>query len=111
MKKILFPTDFSPTANNAFVYALKLAKNIGAEIITVHVYEIPNIDYIDVPTYLMEVYDTVELGTFENYKGQIPALRTIAIQHDCESVPIKNVLLDGDFVNTVLELIKTDNID
>ena len=28
MKKILFPTDFSTTASNAFVYALHLAKSI-----------------------------------------------------------------------------------
>ena len=27
MKKILFPTDFSETANNAFLYALNLAEN------------------------------------------------------------------------------------
>ncbi|MEG0697085.1 MAG: universal stress protein, partial [Algoriella sp.] len=32
MTKILFPTDFSDTANNAFLYALNLAKVLNAEI-------------------------------------------------------------------------------
>jgi nucleotide-binding universal stress UspA family protein len=49
MKKILFPTDFSETSNNAFVYALQLAKNIDAEVVTLHVYELPVVDYINVP--------------------------------------------------------------
>lgn len=32
MKKILFPTDFSDTANNAFLYTLHLAKLYNAEV-------------------------------------------------------------------------------
>ena len=40
MKKILFPTDFSDVSKNAFIYALKLADSINAEIITMHVVSI-----------------------------------------------------------------------
>ena len=43
MKKLLFPTDFSETANNAFVYALKMAKSIDAEVIVLHVYDLPTV--------------------------------------------------------------------
>lgn len=111
MKKILFPTDFSPASNNAFVYALQLARHINAEVITLHVYEIPIIDYVDVPAYQMEIYDTVELSTFENYKSQIPALRKIADEHGCQDVRVSNVLMDGDLVNTILRLVKDDAID
>lgn len=111
MKTILFPTDFSKAANNAFVYALQLAKNLDAKIVTLHVYEMPVVDYIDVPAYLMEVYDTVELSNFENYRSQVPVLRKIAAENGCESVPLDNVLLDGDLVNTILELVKKDHID
>ncbi|NUY82327.1 universal stress protein [Flavobacterium sp. MAH-1] len=111
MKKILFPTDFSEAANNAFVYALHLAKHLDARIVTLHVYEMPVVDYIDVPAYLMEVYDTVELANFENYKSQIPILRNIASQNQCDEVQIDSVLLDGDLVNSILQLVKTDNID
>jgi len=111
MKTILFPTDFSPASNNAFVYALQFARHIGAKVVTLHVYEMPALDYVDVPAYLMEVYDTVELSTFENYKSQVPYLHQIAHSCGCDDVPIENVLLDGDLVNTILHMVKTDHID
>lgn len=41
MKKILFPTDFSPAAHNAYQYAISLAKEIGAKIDLIHVYPVP----------------------------------------------------------------------
>jgi nucleotide-binding universal stress UspA family protein len=111
MKKILFPTDFSETSKNAFIYALQLAKNINAEVITVHVYALPAVDYIDVPAYLMEIYDTVELSNFENYKDEIPALRQIAQENNLEDIKISNILMDGDLISTVLRMVKDQNID
>ena len=39
MKKILFSTDFSEVADNAFVYTLHLAKSMQAEIIVVHAFD------------------------------------------------------------------------
>ncbi len=111
MKKILFPTDFSETSNNAFIYALQLAKNLNAEVITLHVYELPMVDYINVPAYLADIYETVEMSTFQNYKGQIPILREIAAKHQLEDIKISNVLMDGDLVSTILQLIKEENID
>lgn len=38
MKKILFPTDFSPVAHNAFSYAIHLADQFGAELILFHAF-------------------------------------------------------------------------
>ena len=38
MKKILFPTDFSDVATNAFMYALNVANLFEAQILTLHVY-------------------------------------------------------------------------
>ena len=111
MKKILFPTDFSETSNNAFVYALQLAKNLNAEVITLHVYELPMVDYINVPAYLADIYETVEMSTFQNYKGQIPILREIAAHHELDHIKISNVLMDGDLVSTILQLVKEENID
>ena len=111
MKKILFPTDFSETSKNAFIYALQLAKTLDAEVITLHVYTLPAVDYIDVPAYLMEIYDTVELSNFENYKDEIPALRTIAKENGLEDIKISNTLMNGDLVSTVLRMIKDSNIE
>ena len=56
MKKILFPTDFSPIAENAFAYAVSLAIDLGATIDLVHIY---TIDYTDgqfyAPSHIREV--------------------------------------------------------
>ena len=78
MKKILFPTDFSEVSKNAFIYALKLADSIDAEIITMHVYQLPQANYVNVSEYLHEIYDVTELSNFENYKDEIPILSHIA---------------------------------
>jgi len=113
MKKILFPTDFSEKANNAFVYALKWAEKYDAEIVTLHVYELPILDmsYVDVPIYQAEVYQTLELNSFENFKDQIPVLREIARRHKLEHIPISNVLLSGDLVSNILQLVESERIN
>lgn len=111
MKKILFPTDFSDVSNNAFIYALKLADNIKAEIITLHVYDLPMIDNEGFPNYLLELYDVVEVGQFENYKGQIPVLRDIAERHHLEHIKLSHQLMMGDLVGTIKEICKKENVD
>lgn len=113
MKKILFPTDFSEKANNAFVYALKWAEKFDAEIITLHVYELPILDmsYVDVPIYQAEVYQSLELNSFQNFKDQIPVLREIASRHNLEHIQISNVLLSGDLVSNILQLVESEHIN
>lgn len=49
MKKILFPTDFSPTAKNAFEYALQLAEDMGGIIDIMSIYHLPMIDASSIP--------------------------------------------------------------
>ena len=68
MKKILFPTDFSEVSNNAFVYALNLAKSFNAELIALHVYELPILHMGGLPANIKEVYDSIELENFDNFK-------------------------------------------
>jgi nucleotide-binding universal stress UspA family protein len=111
MKKILFPTDFSEISKNAFLFALHLAKSIQAEIITLHVYEYPAMNYMDVPVYLPEIYEVTELSNFENYKGHIPVLRAIAEQNNLDHVKISNVLESGDLIANIVEISKKENID
>lgn len=41
MKKILLPTDFSASAENAIAYGLKLAQEFSAQIDVLHIYNIP----------------------------------------------------------------------
>lgn len=111
MKKILFPTDFSEASLNAFVYALKLADKIQAKVITLHAYELPNLHMGGLPTTLKEVYDSIELESFENFKDQIPMLRDIAEKHALNHVKMNHILKHGDLIWTIKQVVKEEDID
>lgn len=111
MKKILFPTDFSEVSKNAFIYALKLADSIDAEIITMHVYQLPQANYVNVSEYLHEIYDVAELSSFENYKDEVPFLREIAEENNLDKVKISHVLILGNLIHEIEKITKHENID
>lgn len=111
MKKILFPTDFSKTANNAFVYALEIAKFLEAELIVLHVYDLPTISYEGYPSYVAEVYESIELNNFENFKDHIPFLRKIAEEHELSSIKMSHVLEQGDLIPVINQLVKKEKIN
>jgi nucleotide-binding universal stress UspA family protein len=111
MKKILFPTDFSETANNAFVYALEMAKSIDAEVIVLHVYDLPSVSFGEVPVTLVEIYDSIELNNFENFRDQIPHLRKIAEKYELGNVKMSHVLRHGDLVRIMKEICVEEHID
>ena len=52
MKTLLVPTDFSPAAENAMHYAAQLARQIEAEVMLIHVYQIP-VSMSDMPVILV----------------------------------------------------------
>ncbi|MCB0586499.1 MAG: universal stress protein [Phaeodactylibacter sp.] len=54
MKKILFPTDFSETASNAFRYAVRLAEALEARVDVMNVYHLPLNDASRVPADYIE---------------------------------------------------------
>ncbi|WP_295677040.1 universal stress protein [uncultured Empedobacter sp.] len=111
MKKILFPTDFSETANNAFLYALNLAKSIDAQVYVLHVYELPMITGSLSAGLIQNVYETVELGSFDNFKDNIPQLRQIADDNGLNEIPIKFILEEGNFLYILREIIGEESVD
>ncbi|MCA4781113.1 universal stress protein [Empedobacter stercoris] len=111
MKKILFPTDFSETANNAFLYALNLAKSIDAQVYVLHVYELPMITGTLSAGLIQNVYETVELGSFNNFKDNIPQLREIADKNGLNEIPIKFILEEGNFLYILREIIGEESVD
>lgn len=111
MKKILFPTDFSEAANNAFIYALNIAKATGASLTTLHVYRPPNLKSINAPVKMREFVESYDLNTFHNYKDSIPELRKIAEEAGMGSVPMYHVLKEGNTIDTILGTAKEDEAD
>lgn len=110
-KKILFPTDFSDASKNAFIYALQLAESIKAEVITIHVYQLPQANYINISEYLHEIYDVTELSNFENYKDEVPSLRRIAEQNNLGHIKISHALILGNLVPEIKKITENEKID
>jgi nucleotide-binding universal stress UspA family protein len=111
MKKILFPTDFSETADRAFVYALNLAKKIGASISTLHVWQpVAMADsYSSLP--YDQIYEMLDLANFENFKDEIPHLRKLASKHGLEDVEVNHILESGLTESTIIEVANKEAVD
>ena len=89
MKNILFPTDFSAPAQNAFQYALQVAHALNASITTLHVYSKPDVSAIHLPPSLQREYDRIDVEEFENYRSEVPSLSDVARQIGREDVDVK----------------------
>ncbi|KAF2339560.1 MAG: universal stress protein [Flavobacterium nitrogenifigens] len=111
MKKILFPTDFSDAATNAFVHALEFAKVVNAELILLHTFEIPVYDSQFFPENYASIYSSIELAKFETFKDEIPKLRTIAAERNLEDIVIKHRLMDGDLIYNLKNAVEEDQVD
>ena len=111
MKKILYPTDFSDSAENAFIYALQVADTLGASVITLHAFDRPDISNFSLPGVLREVYDSIDLDEFENYEDEIPLLRDIASDNGYYHVPMVHVLEEGAPVSAILRTANTNKAD
>lgn len=113
MKKILFPTDFSETANNAFVYALNLAKATDAQIFVLNCYEMPVLSTTSSgqPELVQNVYNTIELNHFEKFKSKVPSMRSIAEEKDLADIQLKFIFEEGLLISVLKKIITDESID
>ncbi|WP_367753460.1 universal stress protein [Flavobacterium sp. WC2430] len=111
MKRILFPTDFSETATNAFIHALEFAKIVQGELILLHTFELPVFDNQFFPENYMIIYESLQLSQFDMFKDEIPKLRAIAEEHHLDKIKMTHRLMDGDLVYNIKKAIKDDKID
>lgn len=94
IKRILFPTDFSHAADNAFVYALRFAHRLGASLTTMHAYRIPYLKTERLPNTLKAVYESITIEEFEDYRDNIPHLRRIAEAQGLGNIPISHMMVE-----------------
>ncbi|WDF70645.1 universal stress protein [Sphingobacterium oryzagri] len=113
MRKILFPTDFSDAASNAFHYALHLAKELHAELYVLHTYMQPVLtaSHAGQPEIVPEVYENYELQQFENFKSHSLQLRTMADQAGLGDVPVNFLFEEGTVVYNAEEIIQREGIN
>jgi len=105
MKKILFPTDYSETANNAFIYALNIAKKYDAMLYVLHVYQNPIISSRIPPVVVQDTVIDSELRPFEDFKESSSFLHKILEREGASDVDMKLVLKEGYFTDTIKEFV------
>ncbi len=111
MKKILVPLDFSDTSENAFVYALEMAKVFKAELVLLHTFDLPIVDSQAMPLNYATLYDTIELTNFDHFKEELPKLRAIAEDRKAEHLVINHIMMDGELVYNIKKIIQQEQID
>jgi nucleotide-binding universal stress UspA family protein len=111
MKKILFPTDFSEVANNAFIHALEFAKLVNGELILLHTFDLPIIDNQFIPDNYYTIFDSMQLAQFDMFKDEIPKLREIAQERKLDHIKLSHKLMDGDLIYNIKNAVKEENID
>ncbi|MCW4469644.1 universal stress protein [Flavobacterium sp. MFBS3-15] len=111
MKQILFPTDFSEAANTAFIYALRFADSFNAELVILHVYDLPIVETTMMPETATEIFDIVEMNQFESFRDELPKMHKLAETRKLSHVRMRNILLYGDVVYNINKVCKEENID
>jgi nucleotide-binding universal stress UspA family protein len=111
MKKILFPTDFSEVANNAFIHALEFAKIVNGELVLLHTFELPIVDNQFVPENYYTIFDSLQLAEFDMFKEEIPKLRELAKKKHLDHIKLSHRLMDGDLIFSIKKVVKEENID
>ncbi len=111
MKKILVPLDFSDTSENAFVYALEMAKVFKAELVLLHTFDLPIVDSQAMPLNYATLYDTIELTNFDHFKEELPKLRAIAEDRKAEHLVMNHIMMDGELVYNIKKIIQQEQID
>ncbi len=111
MNRILFPTDFSEAANAAFMYALQFADLLDAELIVLHVYDLPIVETPPLPESTKEIFDIVEMNQFESFRDQLPQMHEVAENNKMGHIRMRNVLLYGDLIYNINKVCKEEEID
>ena len=97
--KILFPTDFSHSSENAFIYSLKLAERLRATITVLHVYEVLELHtWVEKSTDMRDLNEKVTLSEFELFKARIEGLKRIAVENHLEGIDVNYSLKESDYV-------------
>ena len=103
--KLLFPTDFSPAAENAYIYALKLAERLNASVTVLHIYEVLEVhSWIEESMDMSQLNEKITLGEFEKYREQTEMLNRIAKENHLDDIEVNFSLKEsGEIVTAIVE--------
>jgi nucleotide-binding universal stress UspA family protein len=105
IKKILFPTDFSPNANHALLHALQLADFHNGELIVQHVVS----DYFEKHSHWATIFDVHE---FQKYMDcYVEAGMASALPKDASGITIRQVVSKGKPAEEIAALAEKEMVD
>jgi nucleotide-binding universal stress UspA family protein len=112
IKKILFPTDFSDAALNAFRYCLLLADKLEADIELIHVIY-PEYENLDLPVVASKATkDKMEAAKYTLQSFVDWGLAQVQLNHNLEQPPTINSTVEiGNIVNAVVKCARTQKVD
>lgn len=105
MKKILVPTDFSENAINATKAAADIARKTNAEIILLHIIELPQ-EAMDA---IKPGYEIPEIIFFKQFAEQ--KLTEASLSADLQGLTVSQVLRLGRTLNHVTEIAESNDVD
>src|SRR6187401_1268880 len=112
--KILFPTDYSNAAENAFLYALKVAEHLGASISVMHAFEGALVmSWTEEFFSSTERMDSVTIDEFEKYKIQVQLLKRLAKENNLDHIEVNYALREvpESVVQSILDEAKEHEMD
>ena len=104
IKRILFPTDYSPASSGALEYASTLANAFGA---VLHIAHVDDVDLL--PIHEVEGY--ANTTTFERATRAEMLTRLHKVKPSVFDVPFEHHLLQGDVATQILSLVASEHID
>jgi len=112
MKSILIPTDFSSAANNAYLYGLHLANQLGLKVYVLHTYmaSVLSSTHAGHPELLQKLYEEIELSKFEKYKNSVSHLRQLAEDNNLNANDIVFLFEEGPLVSTIKKTVAENDV-
>lgn len=110
MKSILFPTDFSSAAENAFLFALAIAKKYNSTLTLLHVYELPELGR-SLKSTTKEVFEMMEMETLRDFKSSVKKMHKIADENGFGDVEFSQQMAEGETVYTITKYADKEKCD
>lgn len=111
MKKILFPTDFSDAAHTAFIYALNFANIFNAEIIILHIYDLPVVDTYPLHEPVTDVYEIATANHEESFNDELQRLKDMAAANNLQHIVMNGYMMFGDLNYNIDVIAKEHSAD
>ncbi len=109
--KILFPTDFSKNACNAFQFACHLAKKFKAEICVFHSYQAPIMETNITMDQLTHSLKQVEVAQLNKTKEFVNDFNVRATALPLDQIKFDFQVMNGDVVENIVQISNNQNFD